>query len=86
MVPSIRRDPNPTTSPGKLQSHHLREHPVYLIELNDPRVANWVLLPILRDDGWTIGYRVVGERSADGVIPWVSSDVWATIKDDVVMP
>ncbi len=78
--------PEPYYLTWKEAEPHLREHPVYLIELNDPRVAGWVLLPILRDDGWTIGYRVVGERSADGAIPWVSDDVWATIKDDVVMP
>lgn len=65
---------------------HLREHPVYLIELNDPRVRDWVLQPIRRYDGWTIGYRVVGERTADGVIPWVGPDVWSRIEGDLVMP
>ena len=65
---------------------HLREHPVYLIELRDPRVKDWVLQPLYRYDDWTIGYRVVGERTATGVIPWVSADVWNQIKGDVIMP
>jgi hypothetical protein len=64
----------------------LREHPVYLIELNDPRVGDWVLQPIRRYDDWVIGYRVVGERAGDEVVPWVSADLWAEIRDDLVMP
>ncbi len=65
---------------------HLQEHPVYLIELRDPRVKDWVLQPLYRYDGWTIGYRVVGKRTATGVIPWVSADMWSRIKGDLIMP
>lgn len=64
----------------------LRDHPVYLIELNDPRVAGWVLQPIQRYDGWVIGYRVVGERKDGEVDPWVAPDVWDAIQADLVMP
>ena len=64
----------------------LREHPVYLIELDDPRVAGWVLQPMRRYDGWTLGYRVVGERVGGDVLPWVDGATWAAIRDDVLMP
>ena len=65
---------------------HLRDHAVYLIELNDPRVAGWALVPVRRYDGWIIGYRVVGERTADGIDPWVDAATWAELADQVVSP
>ncbi len=69
----------------------LRDHPVYLIELNDPRVEDWVLQPIKRYDGWTIGYRVVGERATNGegesgMIPWVDEATWLLIRDELIAP
>lgn len=65
---------------------HLSEHPVYVIELNDERLHDYALLPILRGDGWPIGYRIVGQRTAGGVTPWVSSERWAEIEGQVLMP
>jgi hypothetical protein len=65
----------------------LREHPVYLIELNDERVQDWALAPVRRYDDWVIGYRVVGERTSDGDIePWVDAVTWEAVKDDLVIP
>ena len=61
-VPGGEYDP-PGPAPGyitrKEAEPHLREHPVYVIELNDERVQRYALLPILRYDGWVIGYCIV---------------------------
>jgi hypothetical protein len=60
---------------------------VYVIDLNDDRLREYALLPMLRDDGWTIGYRIVGQRAADGAVtPWVSPERWAEMSDRVVLP
>ncbi len=64
---------------------HLRDHPVYLIELNDERVYRYALQPLHIGDGWALGYRVVGERTEQGITPWVSADTWAAIQDDVLL-
>ncbi len=64
----------------------LANHPVYLIELNDPRVADWVLQPLRRYDDWIIGYRVVGNREGDRITPWVDDDVWQVIQGDLILP
>jgi hypothetical protein len=66
---------------------HLGKQPLYVIELNDDRLAQFVLLPIERGDGWTIGYRVVGERAANGeVIPWVTPQEWDTLHERFIYP
>jgi hypothetical protein len=87
-VPGL--DP-PGPPPGYLRYEealpHLAEHSVYVVDLNDDRLGEYALLPILRDDGWTIGYRIVGQRTADGAItPWVSSERWAEVSSQVVLP
>ncbi len=64
----------------------LSEHPVYLIELNDPRVDRWALLPIRRYDDWIIGYRVVGERIGEEIVPWVDAALWEEMQDEVMLP
>jgi hypothetical protein len=80
----------PGPPPGYLRwedaAPHLADHPVYVIELNDDRLSDYVLLPILRSDGWTIGYRIVGQRTAEGVTPWVSPERWAEIEGQVLTP
>ena len=81
----------PGPPPGYLRYEealpHLAEHPVYVIDLNDDRLSEYALLPILRDEGGTIGYRIVGRRSAGGAItPWVSSERWAEVSSQVVLP
>ncbi len=87
-VPGGEFDP-PGPPPGyitwKEAEPHLREHPVYVIELNDERVQRYALLPIHRYDGWTIGYRIVGERTVSGVEPWVSPETWEAIQDSVLL-
>lgn len=65
---------------------HLREHPVYLIELNDERVYRYALQPLHRGDGWALAYRIVAERTATGLVPWVGAQEWEAIKDDVLLP
>jgi hypothetical protein len=80
----------PGPPPGYLRwedaAPHLADHPVYVIELNDERLSDYALLPIWRSDGWTIGYRIVGQRSAEGVMPWVSPERWAEIEGQVLTP
>jgi len=81
----------PGPPPGYLRweeaEPHLGEHPLYVIELNDDRLHNYVLLPVLRDDGWPIGYRVVGRRTGEGgVEPWVGPEEWARIQDRLLWP
>lgn len=89
IYPPIDEAP-PGPPPGYLRYNdvqpQLAQHPVYLIELNDARVQQWALLPLKRPDGWTIGYRVVGERTADGVRPWLPPAEWALIEDQVILP
>jgi hypothetical protein len=70
---------------------YLRDHPVYLIELNDPRIEGWVLQPVTRYDGWVIGYRIVGERVRNGdgqveIVPWVDEAAWLAMRDNVIAP
>ncbi|MBN1178047.1 MAG: DUF2723 domain-containing protein, partial [Anaerolineae bacterium] len=66
--------PTPGYLPWDEAAPHLAEHPLYVIELNDERLREYALLPVLRGDGWPIGYRVVGHRAPDGsVTPWVSA-------------
>jgi len=66
---------------------HLAEHPLYVIELNDDRLSKYVLLPVLRGDGWPIGYRVVGRRTADGQVePWVSAELWREVEGQLLWP
>jgi hypothetical protein len=80
----------PGPPPGYLRwgeaAPHLSERAVYVIELKDERLGDYALLPILRGDGWIIGYRIVGERTAEGVRPWVSPERWAEIEGQVVLP
>ena len=80
----------PGPEPGYLHwddaAPQLSEHAVYVIELNDERVHGWALLPILRSDGWPIGYRVVGKRTGEGVAPWVSPERWREIEGEVILP
>jgi len=81
----------PGPPPGYLRwddaEPHLDEHPLYAIELNDERLHEYVLLPVLRADGWPIGYRVVGRRTADGEVePWVEPEEWKEIQDQLLWP
>ena len=90
IYPPIDEDP-PGPPPGYLRWNdvkgELRQHPVYVIELNDDRLKQFALYPITRDnDGLTIGYRVVGERKESKITPWVSAEIWAKIKEDVLLP
>jgi hypothetical protein len=81
----------PGPPPGYLRweeaEPHLGEQPLYVIELNDDRLSRFALLPIERGDGWVIGYRVVGERAADGqIIPWVDPQRWEAIQERLIYP
>jgi hypothetical protein len=80
----------PGPPPGYLRwddaKPHLAEHAVYFIELNDERVHQYALLPLLRYDDLVLGYRVVGERTDEGVTPWVSPERWAEIEAQVIQP
>jgi len=81
----------PGPPPGYLRweeaEPHLAEHPLYVIELKDDRLRNYVLLPVVRGDGWPVGYRVVGQRIAEGkVVPWVGPEEWERIQDLVLYP
>ncbi len=81
----------PGPPPGYLRweeaEPHLAAHPLYVIELNDERLHDYALLPILRDDGWIIGYRIIGQRTADGeVVPWVEAEEWSRIQGRVILP
>ena len=87
--PSIDEDP-PGPAPGYVRwdavQDQLRERPVYLIERNDDRIGRFILLPILRDDGWTVGYQVVGEQTDEGVDVWVSAEKWQAIEPQLIYP
>ena len=81
----------PGPQPGYLDweeaEPHLSEHPLYVIELNDDRLKEYILLPILRYDDWPLGYRVVGQRlPGEDVILWVDAEEWAEIQDQVIYP
>ncbi len=81
-------------TPGPAPDYHrwedaepeLAQHPVYAIERNDERMIRYVLLPILREDGSTLGYQVVGERDGETVTRWVSDARWAEIEPLLVFP
>ncbi len=64
----------------------LQERPVYVVELRDPRLTHYALWPITRADGWPVGYQIVGERSAEGLTPWVSPTRWAEIENQLILP
>lgn len=64
----------------------LREQPVYVVELNDERLQQYALWPVVRDDGWPVGWQIVGERSADGLDLWISAEKYAEIEDEVILP
>lgn len=87
--PSIDEDP-PGPAPGYVRwvavQDQLRARPVYLIELNDDRIGRFALFPIVREDGWTIGYRVVGERVGETVEKWISAEEWAAIESQIIYP
>lgn len=89
VYPPIDENP-PGPPPGYLLYEsvqaELADHPLYAIELNDERLHQYALLPLVRDDGWTIGYQIVGERSEDGIVPWVSAERWAEIEFEVILP
>ncbi len=80
----------PGPPPGYLRweaaAAELADHPVYVVELNDERLADYALLPLTRADGWTVGYRIVAERTATGIIPWVSDSAWNEMADAVIFP
>jgi len=81
----------PGPPPGYLRweeaEPHLGERPLYVIELDDDRLHGYALLPVLRGDGWPVGYRVVGEQAPNGeVLPWVGPGEWAEIRDKVILP
>jgi hypothetical protein len=81
----------PGPAPGYLRweeaAPHLDEHPLYAIELNDERLEEYVLLPIVRGDGWPVGYRIVGQRTAEGaIIPWITTEQWEQIEDQILLP
>jgi hypothetical protein len=80
----------PGPPPGYLRwddaAPHLSEHAVYVIELNDERLHEYALWPITRGDGWPIGYRIVGQRTDEGVTPWVSPQRWAEIESQILLP
>jgi hypothetical protein len=79
--------PPPYYLTWEVAKDQLREHPIYLIELNDERVKDWALAPVRRYDDWVIGYRVVGARTSDGEIePWVDATTWETVKGDLILP
>ena len=87
--PSIDEDP-PGPAPGYVRwdevQDQLSQRPVYVIELNDDRIGRFALLPLTRADGWTIGYRVVGERNGEDVTPWISAEAWAAVEDQIIYP
>lgn len=39
-----------------------------------------------RADGWTVGYRIVAERTVDGVAPWVTDTEWRGMAEAVIYP
>lgn len=80
----------PGPSPGYLRweeaAPHLSEHPLYVVELDDERLEDYALLPVERDDGWVIGYRVVGQQTPEGIIPWVADAEWQAIQEYLILP
>jgi len=80
----------PGPEPGYLRwedaANDLASHPVYVVELNDERLAEYALLPLTRADGWTIGYRIVGQKSGEDVVRWISDSAWNEIADQVIFP
>jgi hypothetical protein len=81
-------------TPGPAPDYHrwedaeseLSQHPTYVIERNDERLTQYVLLPIMREDGSTLGYQIVGERDGDAVTRWVSDARWVEIEPLLVFP
>ncbi|MFQ5420365.1 MAG: hypothetical protein ACE5EY_08375, partial [Anaerolineae bacterium] len=80
----------PGPEPGYLRweeaADNLASHPVYVVDLHDERLAGYALLPLTRADGWTIGYRIVGQKSGDDVTPWVPDSAWHEMADRVIYP
>lgn len=80
----------PGPAPGYLRwevaAKEFGNYPVYVLELKDERLSNYGLLPLMRADGWTIGYQIVAEKNEAGVIPWVSASVWNEIVETVIFP
>jgi hypothetical protein len=82
-------EPPPGPPPGYVRwddaKDELSRHAVYAIDLNDERLRPYALLPVQRDDGWTIGYQLVGERTAEGIVPWVSAETWQAIQERILL-
>jgi uncharacterized protein YbdZ (MbtH family) len=49
-------------------------------------VQQYALWPVLRDDGWPVGWQIVGERTDAGVNPWISAEKYAEIESELIFP
>lgn len=85
--PPIREAP-PGPPPGYVRWEDavatLADAPVYAIELDDPRLAGYALLPILRDDGWPVGYRLVGHQTDAGPEIWLPAAEWEVVEEQII--
>lgn len=64
----------------------LADHPLYVLELNDARLEQYILLPFYNESGWPVGYQIVGQKTAETIIPWIPADRFAEIEDQLIFP
>lgn len=64
----------------------LANHPLYVLELNDDRLQGYALLPLLNESGWTVGYQIVGEKTAISTTPYIAADRFAEIEEQLIFP
>ncbi|VAW43118.1 hypothetical protein MNBD_CHLOROFLEXI01-2573, partial [hydrothermal vent metagenome] len=87
-VSSLLQTPGP--QPGYLAWEEakadLANQPLYVLERDDDRLAEYILLPLFNEDGWPVGYQIVGQQTADTITPWIPAERFAEIEDQLIFP
>ncbi len=64
----------------------LANHPLYVLELDDSRLEQFVLLPFYDENGWPVGYHIVGEQIDGDITPWISGERFAEVEAALIFP
>ncbi len=65
---------------------NLADHPLYALELNDDRLQEYGLLPLQDENGWPVGYQIVGKQTTNGFTVWIDDARFAEIKNQLILP
>ncbi len=78
--------PKPGYLPWEEAEGDLSTHPLYVLELDDERLEKYGLRPLHDENGWPVGYQIIGEQTANGFTPWISAARFAELKDQLILP